>query len=564
MGNKNATLGLKLDQSALQAGSTVTGCVFLQVKKDISAESLQITFTGQEYSHVHWTTQRTRNKRTETVHHHAYQTRRLVHMDMPLATFPQGKILPGRYEYPFSAPLPDSLPSTMYARGGGGDCNINYFFRTRLHRRGWTKCDIKSKTSVMVQAKPVLAQKIPAFLKPSTTRVKFCCCVNKGSMTLGATIDDTVVGRGQAISAVVAASNDSTTDVKSIRVRVHENVTWTAAGHWNNSFRYVGDTILRPDQVDGCSKVDKAAKSNQISPDMYKMLFTTLQQGVQRTSFAIAENARDSYFGACVWVKHTFCVKMITPYCITDPSVGIDVRVCPQMIQTHSPQVAVVDAVAVSAEAASINIAMPVAMVQDKEEKTSIKALPEDWKPDTVAETVTVPIATAARLGGTAVALELDAEINADEGELAEIPVAPTIEDEPLGVNWSILKKKMDESYDDFRLFKSLVKDEKRWIKFFANLDPDTFGLIVTEVNLEFEQANVAAFLADFLESDGAGLTCAHVAKAVDKKNQMSFRSQIVNRLALRCTDLQENASLIREQLDQWETIMCEDALKNA
>ena len=78
------------------------------------------------------------------MHHHAYANRSLLGITVPLASFPNGKISPGRYVFPFSAVLPPSLPSTMFARGGGGDCSVTYSVKARLFRPGIFKFDIKA------------------------------------------------------------------------------------------------------------------------------------------------------------------------------------------------------------------------------------------------------------------------------------------------------------------------------------------------------------------------------------------------------------------------------------
>ena len=370
MGNKSATLGIKLDTPALVAGSPMSGRVFLFVKKEVDCATLQITFKGQEYSHVHWTTTRTvgsgDNRRTETVHHHAYARRNLVHVDIPLATFPQGKVSPGRYEFPFHTILPKNLPTSMCAHGGGGDCSINYFFRARLHRPGWLKWDVKAKASVLVSAEPVPMKKYPAFVPPSTTRVKFCCCVNKGTMSLGSTVDDTVLARGQNISVGVAAKNDSTVDVKAVRVTVTEIVSWTAAGHWNQSHRCIGKAVIPPEQVAGIQKLASKAKvSPADASNTNRILFNTLNEGKQRTALSIAPNARDTYYGSVIWSKHHLTVKMSTPCCVTNPTNTVIIRVCPQVAMAQS-----------ASEPVPVVVAMPVAAKLDKEEKQSLKELP--------------------------------------------------------------------------------------------------------------------------------------------------------------------------------------------
>ena len=122
MGNAPGTLGVSLDTRQVYAGGVIQGRVFCLVNDTINATSLQVEIYGEEYSHVHWTTTSGSGKNRRTRHHHAYARRRLITVDVALATFPDGQIVPGKYEFPFSALLPHSLPSSMSAYGGGGDC----------------------------------------------------------------------------------------------------------------------------------------------------------------------------------------------------------------------------------------------------------------------------------------------------------------------------------------------------------------------------------------------------------------------------------------------------------
>ena len=61
MGNasSNSSIGIQLDQPTVYAGDTVAGKVFLQVRKETEADTLQLMLVGQEYAHVHWTTTHT-------------------------------------------------------------------------------------------------------------------------------------------------------------------------------------------------------------------------------------------------------------------------------------------------------------------------------------------------------------------------------------------------------------------------------------------------------------------------------------------------------------------------
>lgn len=151
--------------------------------------------------------------------------------------------------------------------------------------------------------------------------------------------------------------------------------------------------------------------------------------------------------------------------------------------------------------------------------------------------------------------MDADAEINADD-EFVDIPVAAELyEDAP---TMKSLNKMMDEAYNDLALITDLAEKDEKWATFFAALGTRSYGKIVTQVNLEFDQVDVAEFLAKRIPN----FTCAHVAAAIPRSKTMAYRGQIVRKVAPMCKDLKENVSLIVDQLDEWEKIVCEEALE--
>ena len=133
-----------------------------------------------------------------------------MRMAIPLASFPAGVVTPGRYEFPFTVFIPDT-PSTMHAAGSGGHCSIRYKMLSQLSRPGMCSWNVKTVRQVIVSAPARRSPaKLPAFMEPQTTKVKLLCCINRGTMALGATVDDTVCGRGSSVSVGMACKNDST------------------------------------------------------------------------------------------------------------------------------------------------------------------------------------------------------------------------------------------------------------------------------------------------------------------------------------------------------------------
>ena len=298
MGNStsSSSLGIQLDQLTIYAGGTVSGKVFLQVRKDTEADTLQLMLVGQEHAHVQWTTTHTTgsgdNRRTETVHHHAYANRILVQIDVPLRHFPTGRVAPGNYEFPFSAVLPPGLPTSMFARGGGGDCSISYQLKARLHRPSWFKWDTTSTRSIMVQSTPLPLSPVPFFAPPQTVPVKMCCCFDMGKIHIGAGVDDTLLGRGQSVGIGIAVQNESSKKLECVTATIKEHVVWRAGGHSNTSLRTIAQTAWDMDAMVGLEELSKgelkaareAAKASpgEVHTRTLEVLAPSLLEGRQR------------------------------------------------------------------------------------------------------------------------------------------------------------------------------------------------------------------------------------------------------------------------------------------
>ena len=124
MGNAPATLAVAFDEPrpCYASGQPLSGRVYLSVTsaEGTVADSLQLTLSGAEKAKVHYTTRHTTghgdSKKTVTKHHYARARRALFSIEVPLATFRGGRVLPGQYEYPWRVDaLPEGLPSSMHA-----------------------------------------------------------------------------------------------------------------------------------------------------------------------------------------------------------------------------------------------------------------------------------------------------------------------------------------------------------------------------------------------------------------------------------------------------------------
>ena len=325
---KKGQLAISIDQPAVYSGQNISGKILLSIFQPCDASSLQVVLYGEEYSHVRYSTGSGKERKTK----HAYARRSLLYVVIDLATFPDGSVKAGNYEYPFVAAMPEGLPSTMFATGGGGDCKLHYGLKARLHRPGFFSWDIKAACPINVSSAPLPTEPVPVFAAPATTEVNFCCCFNQGRMTMGAYASDTMLHRGEESFLAIALKNESSAKVESVTVEIREFVRWSARGRSNSCIRVVAANTFDPSTIEGCETIDKgamkAAKEDSNSrASVLAEVHAKLLSCAQRTALSTAHDARDTYCGSVVQCEHDMHVRTATPMCITDPEVYIPIRV---------------------------------------------------------------------------------------------------------------------------------------------------------------------------------------------------------------------------------------------
>ena len=143
MGNAPGQLSVTVEGNGkVRAGQIMNGRCDLHLLKDVDAQELRMRFHGYEATHI--TRQESsgvgKNKHTKTVHY--YGNHDIFNHDCILHNFMGGVVKKGDYSFPFSIPLPQGLPPSIYALGG--DVKVNYLFEARLNRHGMLKWDVQS------------------------------------------------------------------------------------------------------------------------------------------------------------------------------------------------------------------------------------------------------------------------------------------------------------------------------------------------------------------------------------------------------------------------------------
>lgn len=565
MGNAAGTLGVVINEASATAGGVLSGVVYVMVNSAINAEYLMVTVDGEEYALVAWKHTTGTGDNRKTVTKRRRYRRSLLRMDAGLADFSAtgGKLAPGRYEFPFTLRLPGGLPSSMSSHGPhGSKCRITYSISARLGRPGSFTSDFRTARQVIVSSAPLPPLPTPVFVEPDTQQVNFCCCFNRGSMTLGATLDDTAVGRGGTVGVGLACKNDSTSEILGMHIVVTEHVRWgpvNGGGRHNDRSRVLAQISVDPSQVMGTqalSAEQREAASGMSAHDAnYSTLFHQLSTASgTRAMLNLPPNARDSYVGSVIKTWTTMSLTLRTGSCITNPQLSLSLRVGSPRPYTPLTQAVAYPVAGVTpipiVEAVPIVLETPLEPLDD--EKNSLASKPADWSGAVVAPIMEVPMATAV-LGGSDVT-----EGDDDEGAAAAAEVAGGVAQEILSVQG--LRAEMDRSLDDYTMLKQKIEGtdaamSSAWRAALAAISPPDFGELVGRVNLEFDQPKFAAALAG-VQSDG--VTVQHIVWAVRATDPMYKASMVQALVPLCASELDANAgALIRRELSSWDQVVC-------
>jgi hypothetical protein len=187
------------------------GTVIIQVKKRMQGGQVKLFGSGKEkvYSRHHG--KRVTNERN------------LLQVMASLADMRNQWVERGNYSFEFRIDMPESLPSSM---GWGDDrhgCHVRYKISAGMGRHTTEKF-------FCVASAPLPDVKVPCFIEPKTETIKSMGFLNTGSVTFGASVDDTQAGRGQQIDVALACVNNTTIDIRSVEIKLVELITYSSHG----------------------------------------------------------------------------------------------------------------------------------------------------------------------------------------------------------------------------------------------------------------------------------------------------------------------------------------------
>jgi len=436
---------------------------------------------------------------------------RILSVQTPVGTqdmIDNRKIEPGQYKMPFTIDLPASLPATTNLSVEDGSCEIYYELKAHLKGSGWFK-DYRSTCHVQMQAQPQEdAVIIPYEAPPETKAIRMLYCKPMGNVTFACHLESTQLIAGQPVTVAVACRNCSSLNMNNIQAEIVQCTHWETSGHESDHEKVIAS------QSFGSWKDLEAGGTEADQGTLYK----ELQAQEHKLNLVVPIHAAPSYQGQLIGIEHFVRVRFVSEYhfdfVAPCPSVDIPIQIL----------------------AAAANMTPPI---------IDLPPWANDVANLLVSTVVGVSLQAMQYQGVVQETTEGDITVSAE-------PV-PVIEGDP---SFDKLLQAMKHTSNDLGLVNQKLLDPA-WHTVFATLSSHQFSAMLTEVNQEFHKPVVATRVA----AVGTHFSCAHVAGAVRISPEW-MRPSMAGALLSFAKDVQENKHLVLQELNEWEKLMMEEAIK--
>lgn len=564
MGNSpsasNGTLSIVLDSphtpnSNFLAGKTLSGSVYAKATTNINNVRIEAYITGKERTRVRYTetTHYTdSNGNTRTRHHTRYRNadRSICRVHINLGRVENAQA-GDQHRFPFRIQLPHDLPSSMHIERNGGYSKVDYKFKA--HVGGHHK--VEQLFNVM--SAPLSMQPVANLVPPIMKDVQSFGCFRRGTITLGARIANTRIGRGETAIVDFACKNQSRQKITSVAVEIKQQVQWNAGHHKEYAENVLSRKLFkRTERWGEMSKEEVKAheQSWRKNTDTHRdrkqralqLIHKAIFDGENRVLLDVPTSAFQTYEGALVRVNHrmkiqiTFAGTCVSPkelyvpiYLGTPTSYGTQIASPP-------PSIPVATAVAVPS-APSVEPSAPPLSSEAEIDIAAPSAPPAEW----AAAVTSVPVVvgqSVAVVGGNAT--DYDGEGGAVQAS-AFVPVAEVV---PSLANLINEIKFAVSPSDTVR--KRL--NDKKWAPVFSAMTPIDYSSVIKAVAVEFDQPDIAALIAPSVR--GGKFTHEYVITAI-KVVPGWLRTPTISKLLPLCKDLHANVGKIKAELSDWEKV---------
>ena len=520
-------------ESTILAGSTIKGSLFIHIHKDLHGAEMTLTFLGAEKTKVRHAVG-VNNTGAKTEMGYTYGSRMLVRVDLPvhesnLFDKENGKLKAGKYRIPFSVATPSHLPSSVSILGGGGHANIEYSMKAVLKGEGelW---NLSIERKVKIMARPLKLNPSIAFRAPPTTEeAKKMIGMNRGTISVGAYVDNTRVDKGGSSKMSLSCRNNSRIRIHEITVNFIEDCRWLADEHMDSTHRALA--TLHFGVLTGMDPVGRLARMPDMSEaQIFEEIYTDLEDGIHSGSINLPVHAHCSYDGALMSIDHYLEIK-IRPerYSMID-----------------SPTIRI-----------PLQLGEPRDDDPSEHDENAAKLLPElaqnklkitdSFKKKAAAMT---PIETTLKdiiLGG-----------KPTEDREPDLGVKPTIYANLMPPSMKRLIHEMDESVEHAYFMKETCEDPD-WETFFYELTPKGFAEIISKVGSDFDIPDVARTMASAVRK----FKWTFLVAAAEASPAW-IRPSVVEQLLPKCKDLHHHHDDVLKSISSWDRMVTEEDFAEA
>ena len=468
------------------------------------------------------------------------------------------------YVLPFAIPLPASLPASdsMASASGHGSYRIQYKIRVTHGRM------LKKELYVHVESAPLPDTRVPCLLQPTSYNLSSMNVIPRGQLLFAASVQDTHIGKGENLIIHLACQNDSTAELRKVKISLVEHYAWTTVQHSSSLAMLrprMSHTIFTINDVT-LPGIDRSSKSreqvrhsgnNNSRQESFRQLHQQLASDQNCVMIQMPFGLRDSYHGKMVQVTHTLVIDLKTDKTVNNPSVSIPLRIGNPPVRGTRPIAAMTSvplvpsappetmvfapSVAISTETMNIPAAVPI---------VDAVAIPSDAS----AAMVNTASDNVIFLGDEAVFVQPND--NDDEQHLVGRAPISALGQSPASLD--TLRQEMLASINDYDIISRHLRNDS-WRQVLANVNPQEFGSILACVHVDFDQPRVATLLAGCCHN----LTCDHVVEAVRNTADWN-RSNMVNSLLPFCGDVATRGNFVLDELNDWERTVTEAAFRRA
>jgi len=389
-----------------------------------------------------------------------------------------------------------------------------------------------------------------------------------GTITMGARIANTRIGRGETAIIDFACKNQSRQRITSVFVEVNQEVHWSAGHHREYSKDIISrKSFNRTERWDEMNKEEvKAMKqSSKNNTDTHRdrkqqtlqMIHRLVNDGESRVLLNVPASALQTYQGALIQVSHRMNIRInFDGMCADNPTIKVPIYLGTPTsygAQIASPQPSIPIATAIATPCAPSTSVMPSAPPLPSEAEIDLavpSAPPAEWAAAVVSAAVVVG-QSAGVVGGTATDFEGD-------GGAVQVSVFLPVAEVVPSLSNLINEIKFAVSPSD-TVRKRL--NDKKWTPVFDAMTPKEYSSVIKAVAIEFDQPDIAALIAPSVK--GGNFTHEYVISAIRVVSDW-LRTPTITKILPFCKDLDANAGRIKAELTDWEKVCTERDFEQA